>query len=32
MEKHKEETRDARGISWLESWPQDVRLSVRRPS
>ncbi len=29
MEKHKEETRDARGISWLEAFINDVRLCVR---
>ena len=29
MERHKEETRDARGISWLETLLADVRYSAR---
>jgi predicted permease len=29
MERHKEETRDARGISWLEAFISDLRLCVR---
>ena len=29
VEKHKEETRDARGLMWLETLIQDVRYSVR---
>jgi predicted permease len=29
MEKHKEETRDARGIGWLEEFIKDVRLCMR---
>ena len=29
MEKHKEETRDARGVSWLETLAQDLRYGVR---
>ncbi|MGE0043779.1 MAG: ABC transporter permease, partial [Vicinamibacterales bacterium] len=29
MEKHKEETRDARGVSWLEELVADVRYGVR---
>ena len=29
MEKHKEETRDARGLMWLEEILQDARYSVR---
>jgi len=29
MEKHKEEARDARGVSWLEHLTQDVKYGVR---
>src|SRR5918994_6521683 len=29
MEKHKEEARDARGVSWLEELLQDLRYGVR---
>jgi hypothetical protein len=29
MEKHKEETRDARGISWLETLIADLRYGAR---
>src|ERR671913_1791725 len=29
MEKHKEETRDARGVSWIESLGADLRYGAR---
>ena len=29
MEKHKEETRDARGLMWVDELIQDVRYSIR---
>src|SRR3982751_3585875 len=29
MEKHKEETRDARGISWFENFAADLRYGAR---
>src|SRR5215218_6284224 len=29
MEKHKEETRDARGVSWLETLAADLRYGAR---
>ena len=29
MEKHKEETRDARGVSWLETLVADMRYGAR---
>ena len=29
MEKHKEETRDARGIGWLETLVADLRYGAR---